>query len=148
MDAGGEEYVLEAVMGGTSTADVSRICDVSRGMLYEWLHKDETRWQRYQEAREIGAHAMADEALDIVDRATNDTITVDRERAKVRQWLAERANKKDFGKDRGDVNLNLSIGDLHLDALQAAQKALPMGEGQVVDAEFEVVDEPTLDELL
>ena len=145
MDTGGEDFVFERIMGGASTSDVSRLCDVSRGMFYEWLHKDPERWGRYMDAREIGAHAMADQALDIVDHSDIMNITVDRERAKMRTWLAERANKKDFGKDRGDVNLNLNIGDLHLEALQSAQKALP--EPEVVDAEFEVV-KPTLDDLL
>ena len=136
-ECGGEGFVFEAVMGGMSTAQVCRIADVSRGMLYEWLHKDPERYERYQDARKIGAHAMVDEALEIVDSADALSIGVDRERAKTRMWLAERANKKDFGKEAG-VQVTLSIGDLHLQAL----RQLP--DPTVVDAEFEVI-EPSLE---
>jgi hypothetical protein len=144
---GGEEFVLEAVMSGASTSSVARLCDISRGMLYEWLHKDAERWQRYQEAREIGAFALADEALEIADTATSETVAVDRERVRVRQWLAERANKQEFGKDAG-VQVNLTVGDLHLTAVKSAP-GRPAIAAPVEDAEFEVVREtPTVEELL
>jgi len=142
-DKGGEAYVLECIMDGHPTAAVAAVCDISRGMLYEWLHKDNERWERYQEARRIGAHVLAEQALEIVDDATSETIAVDRERARIRQWLAERANPRDFGKEAG-VQVNLSIGDLHLQAVK--QAALPSPRDNIEDAEYEVL--PELDDLL
>lgn len=139
-DKGGEHYVLETIMDGHPTAVVAAVCDISRGMLYEWLHKDSERWERYQEARRVGAHVLAEQALEIVDDATSETISVDRERARIRQWLAERANPKDFGKEGAGVNLQLSIGDLHLQAV----KQLPAQD--IEEAEYEVL--PELEDLL
>lgn len=142
---GGEQWVLDNVMGGMTLSQVSRLADVSRGMMYLWMHQDAKRWEAYQKAREIGAYAMAEEALEIVDNSSPERISIDRERARMRQWLAERANKKDFGRPQDTAPAQISIGQLHLTALQAA--ALPPAP-LVEEGEFEIVKEPILEDLL
>ena len=42
---GGEEWVLEHIMDGRTLAQVCDVMDVSRGMVYQWLHKDAERWE-------------------------------------------------------------------------------------------------------
>ena len=134
---GGEEWVLEHIMDGRTLAQVCDVMDVSRGMVYQWLHKDEERWDAYNAAKMIGAHAMVEDAFEILENATPETIIVDRERAKIRQWIAERANRKDFGTEKGQqVQAVLSISELHLVAVQEALKDVP-----VEDADYEVIDD-------
>ena len=148
---GGEEFVFDELMGGSTLADLGRIMDVTRGQLYKWMHKDEERWNAYLQAREIGAHAMVDEARDILDEATAHSIAVDRERARIRQWVAERANRGEFGAQTpAQGSLVLSIGELHLAAVQSGDApAILPGKSAVEDADFEVVeDEPNLSDLL
>ena len=145
---GGEQWVLDNVMNGVSFAQLAKLADVSRGMLYEWMHKDEKRWEAYQKARELGAYALAEDALNLVDTATPDNISVNRERANMRKWLAERANRQAFGQPRDQVPLSLNIGQLHLTAIQETEEPRARLAAPVEDAEFEVVKEPTLEDLL
>lgn len=139
---GGEEWVLEQIMDGRTLAQVCDVMDCSRGMVYQWLHKDEERWTAYNAAKMIGAHAMVEDAFEILENATPDTIVVDRERAKIRQWIAERANRKDFGSEKGQqVTAVMNISELHLVAVQSAPKDHPPVE-EIEDAEvIEVIDD-------
>ena len=134
---GGEEWVLEHIMDGRTLAHVCDVMDISRGQVYQWLHKEDERWTAYNAAKMIGAHAMVEDAFEILENATPESIVVDRERAKIRQWIAERANRKDYGSEKGQqVQAVLNISELHLVAVQEASKELPVEE-----VEYEVIDD-------
>lgn len=139
---GGEEFVLEQLMDGQSLKKIATVMDVSRGLLYRWLHQEEDRWDKYNEAREVGAHAMVDSAFEILEGATATSISVDRERANIRKWLAERANRKDFGSEKTQqVHNVMNISEMHLVAVQQAPKDVPALPPEEVDYEIVAGDE-------
>lgn len=126
---GGEEGLLGAIMEGKSLASICREWGVSRGMTYMWLHRDEERWRAFGDARKLGAYAMADDVQEIGNRMGVDSVTVDRERVRILQWLAERANSAAFGRVAPDVKVGVVItaAELHLQAHEQLN-ALPVGE--------------------
>lgn len=65
---------------------------------------------------------MAEGAMELIEQSDTDSITVDRERAKVRQWLAEKWSPTEFGRQQ-QVNVAISFGDSHLAALRSRQLA-------------------------
>lgn len=81
--------------------------------------------ERLARAREEGAHAAAEESRSIADTVDEDGGAVAKARLRVstRQFLAERWNPAAFGQSKG-VNVSISVGSLHLQALQAAPKGV------------------------
>ena len=78
--------------------------------------------QAFGEARAEGAHAKVEEAQHLLDTVIpdKDAIAKAKEQANIRLWQAERANKASYGGSRqGDVNVNVTLGQLHLDALRS-----------------------------
>lgn len=120
----------------------------SRGMLAEYLNNAEgdAGKQKLVAARKVGAHAHAEKALDDVEQAQTEDESRRAERTgRNRHWLAEKWNKEDFGK-QPDVQIAISAGSMHLEALQAAppREALPAPPPQpalpAVDAEDVVIE--------
>lgn len=120
----GEEKFWDMLLDVSSVAKVAEHLtklggqNFSRSLLHEWIAKDEDRKMRLRLIREAQAHSFAEDALEIVDGANAGTIAVDREKVRVRQWLAERWNRKDYGEEKAGPVIN--IQNLHLSALQAA----------------------------
>jgi Bacteriophage Sf6, terminase small subunit-like len=92
---------------------------------------------RVREARKVGATALADQALEIADRPASSTAEVQANRLAVdtRRWIASSFDRATFGDAPPKVEVAVSFGQLHLDALrqraiptfQAAPPALPAG---------------------
>lgn len=171
-DHGGEPFVFEFVADGLSMkATAEAIGEVigmefSRGLLYQWLdipdHKERRR-RLLKEARADSAERLAEDAGEILDdlqdkeTLSSADVQLGAQRSKHRQWLAGIRNK-DFSPKSG-VEVNISVGELHLEALRAhSAQSLPGGdrkeitapeEDEVVEAEFEVVreDEDDLNEI-
>lgn len=73
------------------------------------------------EARMRASHGFAEESVEIVDQADDTSsaaVSKASSRARSRQWLASKWNRKDYGDEKG-VSVNVSITSLHLDALRA-----------------------------
>lgn len=99
-------------------------------------------------ARTRGASALVDEALVIVDEVqdSNEELTRARNRANQRNWMAERADRKAFGRQPDGANVTISFGDLHLQALQSLPIPQALPHGETVEAEgvtVETVQETT-----
>lgn len=109
--------------------------ELSRDMLKRYLsegRKDEAN-KRLAEARNDGAFGLVDQAMQLVDDANTsdkEKLTKAKMQAETRLWAAERYNKRDLGK-AADVQINLNMNTLHLDALRVRelereqQKAVP-----------------------
>jgi len=103
--------------------------------------------ERLPDARLDAAHAFAEESLALADTAGTDSreaIQKAQMRIASRQWMAERFNRAVYGGPKG-VEVNISIGQMHLAALQ---RHTPAGPGQITDgpvepmaADFEVLPE-------
>ena len=76
-------------------------------------------------ARPLGAHALAENAIERADKATKEDAAAVALQVRARQYLAERWNPTEFGQSKG-TTVNLSIGSLMLEALQAPVPARPV----------------------
>jgi hypothetical protein len=82
--------------------------------------------QRVKEARKIGAHALIDEALEISDRpaATAAEAASNRLAVDTRFRLAGIFNREELGDSAPKVQMSISLGQLHLDALRLRNVAI------------------------
>lgn len=120
--------------------EMSRVCgfDLVGGQVATYLrHQFPSESEsRLALARAHSAHALSDEAREIVDAPASEQVDVSRaaSRARVRHWTAERYNRRDLGSQVAP-SVTISIGSLHLDALRA-----PRAPDQVVSSERLVSD--------
>lgn len=119
----------------------------SVGRYLESLAPDAAR--RLETARRAGAHALVDDALEIVDATegeeSREAIASAKLRADQRTWTAERWNRDDLGQ-RQTTQVNVTIAALHIDALrrratatatiaETDTRALPASEAEDVTIE-------------
>jgi hypothetical protein len=136
------DYVAYWLMDGKTFRSLARELSVSVGFLHDYLRLEfgvEAKTDVLLRAREVGAHTFSDESLDIADAATEDTASVARLQVQTRQWVAERWNARELGKQTPAIQV--SIGTLMLDALrQPAARAELAGPSAIVAA---IADEAT-----
>jgi hypothetical protein len=145
-DAAIEEAGPDAVYGwvseGLSIREVANELGLDgtdqnvRWSVRNWLRRDE---DRYNEAKAASVDALAERAYQIygdeAPETTADGTWRDRKAGHLR-WLADlRA-----GRNKDGVNVNLSVNELHLDALRK-KGHMPRPKGEVQDAEYEVLEE-------
>jgi hypothetical protein len=119
---------------------------MSTGVFYAWLKETPERASKWQMVQEIQGSTWAEEALEIVDGADPETVQVARLQADTRRWLAERFNRKQFGKPEITATVGITIGDEFLESLKkveewAKAKRIAAKSEEVLEAEYEVVDE-------
>lgn len=119
--AGGDDAIFDRIASGEMIIKLADEFGVSRGAFYRWIAKTDKRREKLREARQISASVLADEARDILEVSTRRVIPVDRERARMRQWLAERFDRQTFGDKKDEVNVKVDIGLLHIQAMQNAR---------------------------
>jgi hypothetical protein len=140
------DYVLHWLRdGGTILSLAARLQNemgesVSRSFLSGSVHRlSRDAKDQIEAARRDGAHALIEQTITIADQ-TPPTAN-DAHKAKlaigVRQWMAERYNREDFGNARPDVVI--SLGTLHLDALR--QRAISAKATLITDGTLENVDD-------
>jgi len=136
LDAGYDDaihYIIERIANGESLVKIAKdVGQMSRWTLYIWLKDDPERWRLYQQAREVGADALVDEAQEILDTADHKdsaSVASARNRAQFRQWQAEMRNPRTFGRPTAKTEVNLNVGLLHLDTLRklGGPESLPQG---------------------
>ena len=138
------ETVLAMMAEGKHMA---RICDVTgltKNGILAWLDEAPERAELASRARARAAHVLVDEALEIADEADEEnpvSIQKAKLRTQVRQWTAERWNKKDYGAAKAEVAI--SITGLHFDALR--NRTVDMGH--VVEAPAQAITGPSQEEL-
>jgi hypothetical protein len=118
--AGGNTLTkLAAEISEDSKLEISR--DMLKRVLAEGRKAEADR--RLAEARIDGAHGLVEEAISIVDKASDadkDKLTHAKMKAETRLWAAERWNKKELGR-APDVAITINNNTLHLDALRVRQ---------------------------
>ena len=135
---GGEDAIFEQIASGKTITKMADDRGVSRGLFHKWLGQTDGRRERLREARKMSASVLADEAKDILETSTKRTISVDRERARMRMWLSERFDRKTFGDKKDEVNIKVDIGLLHLQAMKKArirdeqERAMLEGDAEVL----------------
>jgi methylaspartate ammonia-lyase len=125
---------------------------VRRDALSRLVYNLEGARTRLPEARRRGADALVDQAARLLDEAPTDSreaLTKTIKQVEFRQWLAERSNPGNWGGQKQNVNVgvHLTIGELHLKAMQEIN-SLPRVTATVSEpaalpsaADFEVIAE-------
>lgn len=125
--------------------------EITRSILDRVVNSlDESAAERVRQARAKGAHALVEGQTERIDHLSLDKDEIARERLRVTntQWVAGRANKKEFG-DAPAVGINMSFGALHLDTLRrlsaedAKRLAAPVQE--ITDGDY--IIEPSSDDV-
>lgn len=137
LDAYGQERIFEELMMGTTIKDLCDLFEASAAMFHYWIRQDPDRQRVYREMRLAMADGLVDEALEIADNSTPQTLGQDRERIRIRTWLAERWNRQEYGApSAAPAGLTLNVGELHLTALkQGPLNELPPGDSVAVEGE-------------
>lgn len=101
--------------------------EVNREMLRRYLMSlDEAHYaDRMKAAQEHGAHAYAEDSIDILDSASPDEASLAAAKSRARQWIAEKWNRREFGRD-ASVNVSINAATLMLQALEAPPPPRPL----------------------
>lgn len=149
---GGWDDIFEAIADGATYRMLGQKFQVSRSFIHRVVVHDPERRKRAEEAYEMRAHAMIDESIEIADNV-NVNLPADVQAAKLkidlRKWLAAVDNAR-YQRAEAKINLNVTLGQLHLDALKRrsieakvtagpadTHNDMPLVAPPVVDAEFE-----------
>lgn len=108
----------------------------SKSEIYRWIHLSEDREDAWQEARRISAHTVVDNIDELLEDAQETVVTsaeasIVKKRAEHAKWLAGVYNRHAYGEEKEQANVNVSIGELHLDALRSHGSM----QGRVIEAE-------------
>lgn len=113
---------------------------VDPGAFMRWLKKNPKYYELYKEAKEIRTETWAGK---IIDHATADESEEDVSRSRLiidtYKWLMQADNRKQYG-DTKTIDVNQSI------SITAALAEANARVSQIVDAEYEVLDEPVAGE--
>lgn len=142
-ELGGDERVFEWVREGWTMKRIGAAMGCSRDYVYRWLEWEEGRRARFDEARKASAPNILEDADEMVEEELSSGEEISgprasllRERVGLARYRAEAFERGSLNKTERGVEINLSIGDLHLAALQAhGSRALPSPEPEVLEAE-------------
>lgn len=120
---GGVEAIFDRIANGDTIKSIMEPFGYSRGMFYSWLKAGGPERQcQFEEARKIAAHGLIEDADELLEKekpVTSGEAQHLRMRIEQMRWKASRFNREEYGEDREKLNVELNIGQLHLDALRA-----------------------------
>jgi len=120
---------------------------MSTGVFYSWLKETPERHAKWEMVQEIQGSNWAEQGLEIVDGCDDPTsVQGARLRSEYRRWMAERFNRKQFGKPELTATVGITIGDEFLASLKkveawAKAKRIAAKSEEPLEADYEVVDE-------
>lgn len=117
---GGIEFVAAHIAQGMTIGRLAEFIECSRPMLSFWINHTEERRVAVLNARKLKAEKLAEEALEIADEAdetSNSGVNKARLQVDTRKWMASKLDPEKYG-DTAKTQVNISMGDLHLQALK------------------------------
>lgn len=142
-----EDEIFESIAEGLS---VQKVCEKfnisSRKMLYDWKKNNPRLEAKFVSAREISADAHAEKAgfyydeLDDRELVTSADVALATGKAKYRMWLASMRDRKTFG-SKDTVTVNLTVGELHMEALQHPSARPVRDTDEIQEAEVISIEE-------
>lgn len=145
-EAGGDHVILDRIAAGDYVTEIAREWGVSRYTLYAWRDDGgEERVEAWNHARELSAEAHVEDAEKILFEdappgISSAEVSLRKEQANFKRWLASKRNREEYGDDRQAVNVNVTAGTLHLEALQE-HGTLPPEEDEPEQIPAEVVED-------
>jgi len=155
----GTEWVFDQLADGRTVRSIAEELGISRRYLYMWRDRPEAKhelkpmWEaavRMSAEADLEASTHDFERLDRVISPDPETgeerrrvpqsaeVQLATGRAKFRQWNAARKDPDKYG-DKSGVEINLNIGDLHLEAMANAKARHALQPPMVLEAQ--VIDE-------
>jgi hypothetical protein len=109
------------VSEGLTLREIAKELGCSRGWLCTQVTADRDLAERLKHAREIAAHGMAEDALDVADAATPLDVNVRRLQMDARKWLAAKWSPKAYGERQEPAGgaMTVNVAHLHLQALRS-----------------------------
>lgn len=124
---GGEELVSEMILEGGTTRSISKRLGISTSSYHAWVRSEPGRRERLNEVRALRAELLDQEGLEIADGLaspdrvqplTREEIAAAKLRVDQRRHMAAQLDPERRG-NRTQVDVNLTVGALMLEALQA-----------------------------
>ena len=136
-ETGGWSKIFDRIAAGEVIKSIAKDYDCSRSFLAHLLNDDPERRCLLALARKESASAFAEEAMQIADdvEPTRDEIRKAQLRIDHRVFLAKSYDKQQFG-DGPTVQVEVSVQNLHLNALRARTVALPLPVPEALPAEI------------
>lgn len=128
---GGDEVIFERIAGGDTITGIAAELGVSRPFLSARLNRNALTKKMLAEALLQRASAWAEQTLEIAEGVEEEKSAIDKAKLRIdtRKWLAAIEDPDKYG-NKGTA-VNVSIGGLHLAALQQVQQETI--EGSAVD---------------
>lgn len=144
---GGDDWVFDQIADGVPMRRIAEQLGCSRPLLYQWRDLEphrEGRQRRWKEARALSAIGTLEDGAEILDDLAEEgvvtpaQVTLANSRANYRMAMAKIADPS-LDPKKADVEVNLSVGELHLDALRKHGGGR-RGPEQVEDAEVLAIE--------
>jgi hypothetical protein len=149
-----DRLIFDRWANGEGWKEISADLGMSRQMLDKWINLDPDRKKKKEELKRIRAEAKVEEGAAILEDLSGSILITGPEvqlatsRSKYKQWEAAHLDKEQFGDVPAQVNVNLSAGTMHLNALIAhgtltptAVPRLSSGEDDVPVLDAELIEE-------
>jgi hypothetical protein len=144
-DKGGADYLFEEIASGKTMTQLAKDYGCNRQYFSTSINTIPEYANALAKARQEAADALVEQGLDMVDDldggSTNSEIAATREKVQWRKFMAGSYNQERYG-NRPQTNVNISIGDMHLDALRKVNSDMAANKVKTIDADYEdVTDE-------
>ena len=152
---GGDHTVFDRIVEGETITAIAKSYDLSRRMIYDWIHQSTEREGAWAEAKRLSADALIEEGGEILDDTsaalTSSGATMAQARANWRKWLATTRDRKQYGEEKAPL-ISLNIGEAHLRALrldgktdQPAISPAPEVPASIPEAEYSIEETESVD---
>lgn len=141
------DYILGRIEAGEMVYEVAEDLDASSNMLRQWCYSQSDGRRRWQEAMAERSHALVEEGVKITrelkgTEVTKEEIALAKVEIDQLNLMAKAHNRPVYGETGPQVNVQVNMGQLHLDALRQLKltpaKTTPQLEAGAAD--YEVVE--------
>ena len=150
-EKGGADYLFEEVASGKTITELAKEYGCNRQYLSTTINNVPEYSQALSKARQEAADALVEQGLTMVDEldggSSSSEIAATREKVQWRKFMAGSYNQERYG-NRPQTNVNISLGDMHLDALRKVNSDLAAihkedreREAKTIDADYEDVSD-------
>lgn len=140
------DYILGRIEGGEMVYEVAEDVADNANMLRQWAYAQPDGRRRWQEAMAERSHALVEQGVKITrdlkgTEVTKEEVALSKLEIEQLNLIARAHNRPVYGNDAAQVNVQVNMGSLHLDALRQMRmvpaKATPQLEAGATD--YEVV---------
>ena len=119
---GGINELCRLVVEGETMTQIGARYGVSRWLVYDWLKAHPEHKEAFKDARVLSADGDVEDALQVLRDAIPELAHVAKAKgiADLLKWRASVRNREAYGAPEKGLQVNVHVGDLHLDALRQA----------------------------